>query len=986
MASPARYGLRLCRSQVILARAATFAVQSFSKGKISASSSRSLGSRQADWTLAELDSWRLHGLYRDPSDPRRGLVQLYFDADGKQARMVHSEYGPVPADLKIVAKGEGNWELKAGSKSLQLLEGGLLFDDGTLASSVAAREGQPPNADAYINAVSILERFCFTKAECDRVINSNKLRKWAWEQGQVPAPRFECNDAVPSDWADVPTHKRLWVKSWHRQFGWSRFQVEAAFHAWQSHSGSQPIPSVQDLRAYGYCLKFFGRCVQDATERDRLVAILRQPDTALAQYLVLHHKFWQLDENVNRIDEIQEHFEGMTRDDFQRQVRPAALLAQLERNRSAHASSDQCADRFPCLKLVEPYVHQRGDLKVELITTPDELVQESRLLKNCGASYRQKAAEGKCVLLVLKQAEKSVAMAEWCPFERRFVQMVESCNKRIRPEWKEIFDEGQKLLPKRFVIKSGGRALMNMIYLSHEACEALGQTTELNVGDVDISLSLDSILRLTEADLSSLPHSLTELISLVDTMRRYPTATFEEAESLADVAILNYDMEFAKRLCNIGASHCLLLRACQMACPLEIIGALTKIGAGLNEQCPKGLTPLHFAAHNGLPELAQLLIGAKADLNAQTRNGCTPLHLALQNGQTELVQLLIRAKADVNLKDSWGRTALHVAVERGLAELAQLLIRAKADLNAQTRSGCTPLHLALQNGQTELVQLLIRAKADLNLKDSRGCTALHVAVERGLAELAQLLIRAKADLNAQARSGCTPLHLALQNGQTELVQLLIRAKVDLNLKDSNGRAALHVAVDSGLAELVQLLIGAKADLNAQSGNGCTSLHLALLNGQTELVQLLIRAKADLNLKDSNDRTALHLAFQNGQTELVPLLIRAKADLNLKDSWGRTALHLALLNGQTELVKLLIRAKADVNLKDSWGRTALHVAVERGLAELVQLLIGAKADLNAQARNGCTPLHLALQNGQTELVQLLIRAKADWKPLHREISS
>ena len=58
--------------------------------------------QQADWKLEDLSSWTLHGCYQDPSDPRRGTVQLYMNSE--QARMVHSEYGPVPANLKVITK------------------------------------------------------------------------------------------------------------------------------------------------------------------------------------------------------------------------------------------------------------------------------------------------------------------------------------------------------------------------------------------------------------------------------------------------------------------------------------------------------------------------------------------------------------------------------------------------------------------------------------------------------------------------------------------------------------------------------------------------------------------------------------------------------------------------------------------------------------------------------------------------------------------
>ena len=710
-------------------------------------------------------------------------------------------------------------ELKASSTSIQLVEGGLLLDDGTLASSVVTAPEEPLasptfNTDAYVNVVSILEQLCFAKAECDRVIDSNKLRKQAEKNKQVPEPFASppnCSKAMPPDWATVQTHKMLCVRSWHPRFGWGPFNVQAAFRMWKSHSGSQPVPSVQDLRAYGYCFKFFEPCFEHAMERERLLVILRQPDTALAQYLVQHHGFWQQDGNVNRIDEIQEHFEGMTHDEFRRQVQPAALLEQLTRDRAVHTSPEQSKERFPCLKLVDPCLHQRGDLKVELITTPDALVEAARLLKNCGANYLQKAAEGKCFLLVLKRAGKLIAMAEWDPSQGHFVQVMESCNKRIRRKWKEMatqmFDEGVQQLPKRFVITFGESALMHHVYLSHPACEALGQMTKLNVGDREASLSLDSIFHLTESDPGSLPPGLTELICLFDMMRRYPQTAFKTAEALADVAIANQDMEFANQLCNIGSSYGLLLRACEMACPLEMISALIERGARMHEKDAEGCTPLHLAAERGHDAIAELLIACGANVKAYARGrGAFPLHLAAENG--------------------------HV-------EVAEVLIGARANLKALAPEGRHPLHVAAMNDQVEVMRVLIKAGAEVDARDAEGCTPLHLAAETGHDTIAELLIAFGANVKAYARGrGAFPLHLAAENGHAGVAEVLIGAKANLKALAPEGRHPLHVAAMNDQVEVMRVLIKAGAEVDAQDAKGCTPFDLAALNHNIEAAQLL----------------------------------------------------------------------------------------------------------------------------------------------------
>ena len=207
-------------------------------------------------------------------------------------------------------------------------------------------------------------------------------------------------------------------------------------------------------------------------ERDRLLDILRQPDTALAQYLVQHHAFWQEPGNANRIDEIQEHFEGMTPENFRREATPPALLARLARERAASRTEQLSDDPFPCLKLIDPCVYEEGDFTVEVIRTSRQLSRASCELKNCAGGYLRVARAGHTVLLVLKQAGKLVGMAECA--EGKFMQVVEHSNKPLRAEWREIFDRAERFLPKRLVIvcsdqhQGTGKGVEQMVSKAHQ--------------------------------------------------------------------------------------------------------------------------------------------------------------------------------------------------------------------------------------------------------------------------------------------------------------------------------------------------------------------------------------------------------------------------------------------------------------------------------------------------------------------------------------
>jgi uncharacterized protein len=71
----------------------------------------------------------------------------------------------------------------------------------------------------------------------------------------------------------------------------------------------------------------------------------------------------------------------------------------------------------------------------------------------------------------------------------------------------------------------------------------------------------------------------------------------------------------------------------------QIAHKLIDAGAPINE--PEfGWTPLHYAAHNNLPEIAQILLGRGADPRARTEDGKTPLDLAREKGHTQVAELL----------------------------------------------------------------------------------------------------------------------------------------------------------------------------------------------------------------------------------------------------------------------------------------------------------------------------------------------------------
>ena len=172
------------------------------------------------------------------------------------------------------------------------------------------------------------------------------------------------------------------------------------------------------------------------------------------------------------------------------------------------------------------------------------------------------------------------------------------------------------------------------------------------------------------------------------------------------------------------------LRAWKRGRNPDILQLFLDHNADMNVCDNKGKTPLHFAAENGLLELAQTLLNRNADVNSQDKHGSTPLLLASELGHPDVVQLLLDHNADLYLRDSDGDTPLHCAAFGGQLEVAQILLKLNVEVNSRNVKGSTPLHYASKGwtrGSSVVVRLLLEYGADVHMRDLSGMTASEVS-------------------------------------------------------------------------------------------------------------------------------------------------------------------------------------------------------------------------------------------------------------------
>lgn len=122
-------------------------------------------------------------------------------------------------------------------------------------------------------------------------------------------------------------------------------------------------------------------------------------------------------------------------------------------------------------------------------------------------------------------------------------------------------------------------------------------------------------------------------------------------------------------------------------------------------------TPLHWAARNGLLDIARGLVDNGALVSAPDQFGRTPLHRAVAS--PSMVAFLISRGANVNAADVFERTPLHEALP--YPESVVLLLDAGADITARDFLGNTPLERTLRYGtgsrNRQVIELLIAAGA-----------------------------------------------------------------------------------------------------------------------------------------------------------------------------------------------------------------------------------------------------------------------------------
>ena len=360
--------------------------------------------------------------------------------------------------------------------------------------------------------------------------------------------------------------------------------------------------------------------------------------------------------------------------------------------------------------------------------------------------------------------------------------------------------------------------------------------------------------------------------------------------------------------------------------------SLLQNGADVNASQGDGMTGLHWAAVNGVAEMAQILIYAGANLEAVTRIAdYTALHLAAKAGHDSVVAALLEAGSNANAATTTGSaTPLHFAAVAGSAAAIVALLDHGAEVNArESQWNQTPLMFAAAGNRVDAIEALLAAGADTTI-------AAHVI---------DIPAREQEDRVSSRRRG-RPEHTQMptidpgrpdERGQARGARGAIAergAGQQVDRQDPpEPQVPTGVAPQERLLGTTEIDPLSYADLVGSHG-GLTALLLAAREGNAEAVAALLGGGADINRVSAADHTSpLLMASINGHFDLAIWLLEQGADPTAASEAGAMPLY-AVLNMHW------VPKSRHPQPTDYMQQQATYL-------ELMQALLDAGADANAR---------------------------------------
>lgn len=336
----------------------------------------------------------------------------------------------------------------------------------------------------------------------------------------------------------------------------------------------------------------------------------------------------------------------------------------------------------------------------------------------------------------------------------------------------------------------------------------------------------------------------------------------------------------------------------------------------LNRRGETAAAPLWSLAAAGQTELVRALIKAGAMVDDARLYESSPLFIAASNGHTETVAALIELGADLNAVYR-NHTPLMIALRNGHSEAAAMLIHAGADPNIQT-SEANAFGIALTRSDVAMVELLLKTGTEPILP-FHNKAAILFAYERGEDEIVALLINFAEGWDEQHESNLPPLLYFYGQCDLPAFQLALSqgANPDLLVTRFGHAILIHLVTQFSQQcnsdAFVDALLAAGADAKVSNESGLTALVLALSKQRITVAEALIDSGASCDAYDSLKDSVLSLALRHNASDLVHYCLEQGSDPNYRSPFdnGSFPLFEAVKRDDHALVRILIRNGAEL---------------------------------------------------------------------------